>query len=334
MSSLKQFFHEFRALLGIEGNATSHGEKWISSVGALLGLLTVYWATQWSLDTPGILLMVASMGASAVLLFAVPHGALSQPWPVMGGHMVSAFIGVTCQQLYPDQPLTPALAVSLSVGAMHYLRCIHPPGGATALAAVIGGPQIHAMGYEYLLTPILVNVVSILVVAVAFNGLFAWRRYPAHLVRRSHQSIVSKSASSSQLQLTPDDFASALQQLNSYIDITAEDLAELCELAANHAAANLMPVADIQAGRFYCNGQVGARWSVRQILDQSPNRSRRRDQVIFKTVAGHGAFETGLCHRDEFRQWARFEVVPQQDLWVRVDRAHPLARHAANLQIS
>ncbi len=333
MSSLKQFFREFRALLGIEGNATSHGEKWISSVGALVGILTVYWATQWSLDTAGILLMVASMGASAVLLFAVPHGALSQPWAVIGGHMVSAFIGVTCQQLYPDQPLTPALAVGLSVGAMHYLRCIHPPGGATALAAVIGGPEIHAMGYGYLLTPILVNVVSILVVAVAFNGLFAWRRYPAHLVRRKHQTVAQKQTTS-QLQLTPEDFAAALQQLNSYIDVTAEDLAELCELAADHAATSMLTAADIQPGKFYCNGHVGARWSVRQILDQSPIRGRRKDLVIYKTVAGHGAYETGICHRDEFRQWARYEVVPQQDLWVRVDQAHPLARHAAALQVS
>src|SRR5690606_26570448 len=128
------------ALLGIETNATSHNEKLISAVGALLGILTVYWASQWYLETAGILLMVASMGASAVLLFAVPHGALSQPWPVIGGHTVSAFIGVSCQLLYPDHALTPALAVGLAVGAMHYLRCIHPPGGATALSAVIGGP--------------------------------------------------------------------------------------------------------------------------------------------------------------------------------------------------
>src|SRR5690625_7242859 len=82
--------------------------------------------------------MLASMGATAVLLFAVPHGALSQPWAVVGGHVVSAIVGVTCQLLIPNLFWAAALSVGVAVAAMYYLRCIHPPGGATALAAEIG----------------------------------------------------------------------------------------------------------------------------------------------------------------------------------------------------
>ena len=107
----------------------------------LLGIALVYWTS--ALLAPGgaSTLVVASMGASAVLLFAVPHGPLSQPWALIGGHMVSAFIGVSCATLVPDTITAAALAVGLAIGAMHLLRCIHPPGGATALAAVVSGPS-------------------------------------------------------------------------------------------------------------------------------------------------------------------------------------------------
>ncbi len=181
-----------RALLGLGDNTTSHLEKLISGQGAMLSLVLVYFISHWYLESYSGALMVASMGATAVLLFAVPYGALSQPWAVLVGHMVSGAIGVTCQLLLPESPLTPALAVGLAVAAMHYLRCIHPPGGATALTAVVGGDAIHALGYTYLLTPVLLNLLTpvllnllcMLSVAFLFNGLFHWRRYPTVLARR------------------------------------------------------------------------------------------------------------------------------------------------------
>ncbi len=192
-------FTELRLLLGIERNTTRHGEKWISGIGALLGILAVYGLTRWTFPTEaasavGGALMVTSMGASAVLLFAVPQGALSQPWAVVGGHLLSAFIGVSCQKLFPGHAWTAALAVGLAVLGMYYLRCIHPPGGATALAAVIGGPDVHALGYGYLLMPVLINVAAILSMAIAFNALFPWRRYPAHLHRRRQASRITQPA--------------------------------------------------------------------------------------------------------------------------------------------
>ena len=147
-------FHELRLWLGIERSTTSHGEKWISGIGALLGIVAVYWITRAVFPngfttTPGGALMLTSMGASAVLLFAVPLGALSQPWAVVAGHLVSAVVGVSCQKLFPGETWTAALAVGLAVGAMHYLRCIHPPGGATALAAVEPA-STGAEGYAFL----------------------------------------------------------------------------------------------------------------------------------------------------------------------------------------
>jgi CBS-domain-containing membrane protein len=121
------------------------------------------------------------MGASAVLLFAVPHGALSQPWPVLGGHVISALIGVSCAKFIPLPLLAAAFSVALAIGAMHYLNCIHPPGGATALSAVIGGDAIHQLGFQYVLTPVLLNTIIVLIVAILFNYPFHWRRYPLAL---------------------------------------------------------------------------------------------------------------------------------------------------------
>ena len=107
--------------------------------------------------------IVPSMGASAVLLFAVPHSALGQLWNVIGGHLISAGIGVACYQWLPSNGIAAGASVGLAIGAMYYTRCIHPPGGATALAAVIGGPNIHALGYQYRATSIsLLQLQSIL----------------------------------------------------------------------------------------------------------------------------------------------------------------------------
>ncbi len=164
--------------------SVSHTERLVSTLGGGVAILAILTVSAHYLGTTDALLIIPSMGASAVLLFAVPHGALSQPWNVLGGHLVSALIGVTCFLLVPHTFAAASLAVGLAIGAMYYLRCIHPPGGATALAAVIGGETTHALGYRFVLTPVLENVLVILLVAVVFNYLFKWRRYPAWLAAK------------------------------------------------------------------------------------------------------------------------------------------------------
>ena len=308
--------HELRMFLGVERNTTRHTEKVVSALGAFLGILAVYWGARWCfpngfMHTAGTLLMVTSMGATAVLLFAVPQGALSQPWSVIGGHLLSALVGVTCHQWLPDQSWTPALAVGLAVGVMHYMRCIHPPGGATALAAVIGGAEIYRLEYYYVLMPILINVVSIMLMAIAFNAFFPWRRYPAHWVRRKLAKPAL--AAERQFELTQEDFSAAMQQLDSYVDITSENLTQLLEMAKQHAEKNIIHPEQIIAGHFYSNGKLGNLWSVRQVIDAAEAKQGDKDQVIYKVVAGNGAYATGICLRNEFRLWARYEVIQQSN---------------------
>ena len=175
---MQKLLDGLRHWAGVGNERASHIEKWLSTAGGLAGILGVALISQSQLGLTGSASIIASMGSSAVLLFAVPHGPLSQPWSVFGGHLVSAIVGVSCAKLIPDPMFAAAVAVALAIGAMHYLRCIHPPGGATALGAVVGGDVVHQMGYQFVLTPVMLNATTILLVAVLFNAPFAWRRYP------------------------------------------------------------------------------------------------------------------------------------------------------------
>ncbi|MCB1876251.1 MAG: HPP family protein [Chromatiales bacterium] len=176
-------------LAGIGKDRSGHLEKWVSALGGLFGLGAVLLISQMELGLSAAAGLVGSMGASAVLLFAVPHGPLSQPWAVFGGHVISAVVGVSCAQTIQDPTVAAAAAVALAIGAMHYFRCIHPPGGATALSAVVGGDAVHQLGFQFVLTPVLLNAVTILLVALVFNAPFAWRRYPAALARNPMNTV-------------------------------------------------------------------------------------------------------------------------------------------------
>lgn len=210
----------WRAWLGVELNVVSLKEKLISVVGGFLSILLLSILSRKLLPFGGGMPLVGSMGASAVLLFGVPHGPLSQPWPVIAGHGISALIGVLCAKFIPATDVAAALAVGLAIGAMHQFKCIHPPGGATALTAVIGGPAIRAMGFQFVTGPVFLNALAIVGFAVLFNSLFHWRRYPAFRNARAASSTTPNH----------EEIIRALRSMDSFIDITEEDLARLTEL--------------------------------------------------------------------------------------------------------
>ncbi len=301
-------------LLGIELSPVTHTERLVSTLGGFLGILFILLVSTRFMALDDALLIVASMGASAVLLFAVPHGPLAQPWPVAGGHMVSAAVGISCAQLVPDALLASALAVGLAIGAMHYLRCIHPPGGATALSAVVGGPAIHNIGYQYMLTPVALNVLVILSVAFIFNYPFAWRRYPAALKPRPAQQ-----PEEDQRAIAHEDLVYALAEVNSFIDISEQDLLAIYDLATHRSKSRGMDPDQLTLGGYYSNGKYGPEWSVRQIIDESRSDDPDKDLVIFKTVAGDGLRHTGFATRREFARWAKHAVYRDDENWRRLD---------------
>lgn len=303
-------------LIGAESRPASHAEKLVSALGAFAGILSVYLASHFFLADAAIL-MVASMGASAVLLFAVPHGALSQPWPLLGGHVVSACVGVACARHVPEALLAAPLAVGLAVGCMYYLRCIHPPGGATALVAVIGGPEVHDLGYHFILTPVLLNVLAILAMALAFNALFHWRLYPAVMQRLRQKQI--DTADDSRGSIAHEDFVYALSEIDSFIDVNEQDLLRIYELATQDRIDSGLATSQLQTGHYYSNGRYGRDWSVRLIIEQDERSDRPGRELIYKTVTGPGRRSTAVTTREEFARWARHEVYREEENWRRVE---------------
>ncbi|MCB1527885.1 MAG: HPP family protein [Hyphomicrobiaceae bacterium] len=293
----------FQRLVGIELAPVSHFERFISGVGGFLGIAIIVLLERGVLGEVGAAIMVASMGSSAVLLFAVPHAASSQPWAVIVGHIVSAIVGVACAKFVGDIALASALAVGLSISAMYYMRAIHPPGGATALTAVIGGSQVHALGFQFVLTPVLVNTLIIVSVAVAVNAFFAWRRYPAGL-----SSILlpeTPTATNAGDAFSHSDFVSALEKIGTFVDISEEEFLELRSLMRQAAANRHLKRQDIKLGAYYSNGGEGDALQVKRIVDAAPNED---GDVIWCVIAGKQRGMTGVSRRQEFADWAAYEV--------------------------
>lgn len=152
-----------------------------SSVGALVAISLIAWVSGGVLEGRDVPLMVASMGAAGVLLFAAPRSTMSQPWPLLVGHLISAIVGVSCAKFVPDLVFAAGLAVGGAIFCMHLTHSLHPPGGAAALVAVIGGDSIQQLGYLYALAPVGLNVLIILVAALVINNLVVPGSYPLAL---------------------------------------------------------------------------------------------------------------------------------------------------------
>lgn len=150
-----------------------------SWVGAMIGIGLVSWINQGLPDGPDRVLMVGSLGASAVLVFGAPRSPLAQPRNLIGGHLVSALVGILSWQLLHEIPwLAASVAVATAIALMHWTRTLHPPGGATALIAVIGSEPIHQMGWFYALYPGLLAPGLLLLAALLCNNLPSSRHYP------------------------------------------------------------------------------------------------------------------------------------------------------------
>lgn len=183
-----------------------------AALGALLGigltaaLCTLAWGH--SADVP---LLIAPMGASAVLLFAAPASPLAQPWALVGGNLVASLVGVTCAIWIGNPIIAAAVAVSVAIGLMLALRCLHPPSGAVALTAVLG----HGTGYGFVLNPVLLNSVVLLGVALVFHR-FSRHRYP-------HGHVAAPVAAPGGYPLH-QALQAVLRERDEFIDVDADDL--------------------------------------------------------------------------------------------------------------
>ena len=155
-------------------------------VGGFAGILAVWWLNNYmGIQVDANMFLIGSFGASAVLIYGVPMGELSQPRNLVGGHVISALVGVVAYNLFPDHlVLASALAVATAIAAMMVTNTTHPPGGATALIAVIGGASVHRLGLMYAFSPVLIGVLIMLLVAVIVNKFSSNknRHYPKYWI--------------------------------------------------------------------------------------------------------------------------------------------------------
>ena len=177
--SLREYLLKMRGSTRGSPPRASNSEILWSWLGAFLGIAAVAWVSRLLFEGHDLHLIIGSFGASAVLLYGAVRSPLAQPRNLLGGHILSAIVGVTCYKLLHDMPwLAESMSVATAIAVMHATRTLHPPGGATALIAVIGSSQIHSLGFWYVLLPSTIGPVILLAVALLVNNLPASRRYP------------------------------------------------------------------------------------------------------------------------------------------------------------
>lgn len=279
---------------------SSWTEKAVSGAGALTAICLVFLTTDWLSGYQTAMALLPSMGASAVLVLAVPHGILSQPWPVIGGNTLSAFIGICVALSIDNTYIAAGSAVGLAIVVMHLARCIHPPGGATALVPVIAGPSVQSMGFEFVLTPAFVNSVLIVAVAFVFNNCFRWRRYPAALVRYDHSMYHPETN-----DISVRHIEAAMETLDEVIDISPEQIKYLVDKADEIMLKEQFGKFEIKVGAYYTNAAAGQRWAVRQVIDISNHPNISDKVVIYRGVAGRNRGQGGTMPLLEFQRWAK-----------------------------
>lgn len=156
-------------------------EHFWAFLGSFVGLGIIAYLQYGKLLESDFVFLIGSFGASCVLVYGVIESPLAQPRNLIGGHFISAIIGVTIQKLIPDILwLAAPLAVALSIILMQITKTLHPPGGATALIAVTGSTQIKTLGYLYVIFPVLLGTLILFFTALIFNNMTTNRQYPSH----------------------------------------------------------------------------------------------------------------------------------------------------------
>jgi len=207
-------------------------EKLRSGVAGGLGIFLLASVLHFLPQPQFPLLLLGSMAASAVLLYAVPHSPLAQPWNLVGGHLFSAICGWLSMAYISDPLLAAGIAVGGAIFLMYVLNCLHPPGAATALTLVIGASQFQQMGLLWSALIVLANALISLLLALLINNFLPRRRYPQKPPK--HMRAAEKP-----LMIIPqqEDLEWVLAQQDSVLDISIDDLTEVYWLAQQRAQA-------------------------------------------------------------------------------------------------
>ncbi|PWR22437.1 HPP family protein [Zavarzinia compransoris] len=241
----------------------------------LTTLVTHLWREKLGVGPAALPLLVAPMGASAVLLFAVPASPLAQPWSIVGGNVLSALAGIACRLLIGDPTYAGAVAVAAAIAVMSLARCLHPPGGASALTAVIGGPEIAAAGWSFALLPVGLNALVLLAVGWAFNNLTKhWYPHRAPpLAPNPHET--ADPPPQDRVGVTPADLDAVLARYDELLDVSRDDL------------ASLFAQVELQAERRLHGAIRCARIMSRDVIRAGPEEGvgQARDRLLARRLA-------------------------------------------------
>ncbi|MDH4980661.1 HPP family protein [Hyphomicrobium sp. D-2] len=206
-------------------------ERLLACVGALVGILLTGFICQALYgDSIYLPLIVAPIGASAVLLFAVPSSPLAQPWPIIGGNVISAIIGIACANLIDHAIIAPAVAVSAAILLMSFTRCLHPPGGATALTAAIAHSD-----YLFPFLPVGLNSFLLVAIGIGFHAMTR-RKYPHVATPAAQASHGTKDLPApARVGIQSADIDAALALLDETFDIDPADLERLLRQVEHEA---------------------------------------------------------------------------------------------------
>lgn len=223
---------------------------------ACIALFVVTLSSQHLADPASTVVLLASMGASAVLLFGLPSSPLAKPWSFAAGHLISAAIGLLCSHLFTDMAVMAAVTIALVLFAMYLFECMHPPGGATALVPVIASSD-QLLSYEFLFLPVALNVMVMLMMALLLNRLLQPRRKrnfdPVHL----HNDV----SPMKRVGLQPEDLLHALNHYQTVVDVSETDLEQIYQQAQLHAYQR-------QLGAILCRDIMS-----RDLITVTPNTS-------------------------------------------------------------
>lgn len=215
-------------------------DRVLCGLGALIGL-AISSLISWHVLGGFNAWYIAPMGASSVLLFAVPASPLAQPWNVVIGNIIAGVIGVSCALFIAEPTLAFSLAVALTIFLMMSTDSLHPPSGAVAITAVMGGESIHQLGYEFVFYPVLLNSILLLIVAVIYNRMLG-KQFPqvAQINTRSKDPTPTQ-----KVTIQPQDIKDALADQTELLDISEYDLQKIILKAQENANAR-------QVGDYLC----------------------------------------------------------------------------------
>lgn len=233
---MKYLFKTLQAYAVTEPVYLSVGEKLRSALAAFASIVLVGAVSAWFISGSALPLMIVSIGASAVLVFTIPTSPLAQPWPLLAGNLIAAFIGVSCAKLVPYPALAGALAIGLTVLAMLATHSLHPPGGGVALLGAMGGESIHALGYQYIWLPFSLNLLVLLIAALLFNNLLPGRSYPLRpYSRRDNLHRHDDPLAMQRMGISSEDLHQALKNFDTYLPVSEADLDQIYKMAGMQA---------------------------------------------------------------------------------------------------